>query len=215
MSEMPDRDRIAADEQRIGELLRAVEAPAPPALQASVAQRYFRRRGLRARRAPLIGFATALAGAAVALALVLSSSAGVPTVLQVTKLALARPTASAPPTLVATGTTISFPDWSRRGWPNAGVRTDRLGGRAVTTEFYRSYEAGTLGYAIVSGAPLRWGASGSSVASAGERYTLIGTGGAQIVTWVQDGHTCILASRTASSGALLRLAISQETAASA
>ena len=31
----------------------------------------------------------------------------------------------------------------------------------------------------------------------GERYQLISSGGARIVTWVQDGHTCILASRTA------------------
>jgi len=215
MSEMPDRDRIAADEQRIGELLHAVAAPAPAALQAAVAQRYHGRRRVRGRRAPLLGFATALAAAAVALALVLSSSTSAPTVVGVSKLALAAPTGGAPATLVAAGTTIAFPDWSRRGWPSAGARGDRVGGRAVTTEFYRSYEGGRLGYAIVSGAPLRWGAGGRSVLSAGARYELIAWDGAQVVTWVQDGHTCILASRTASRQTLLRLAIAEETGAPA
>ena len=164
MSENPDRDRIAADERRVGELLRAVEAPAPTAT----------------------------------------------TVVRVSKVALARPTANAPVTLVAAGTTIAFPNWAHRGWPSTGLRSDRLGGRAVTTEFYRSYEAGTLGYAIVSGAPLDWGGAGSSVVLSGEHYVLIRSGGAQLVSWVQQGHTCVLASRTASAKTLLALAVAQE-----
>jgi hypothetical protein len=38
------------------------------------------------------------------------------------------------------------------------------------------------------------------------------SGGAALVTWEQDGHTCILASRSAPSRALLALAIAQERA---
>ena len=37
MSEHPDREHVAADEQRIAALLRAVETPAPAALQQRIA----------------------------------------------------------------------------------------------------------------------------------------------------------------------------------
>jgi len=210
----PDRERIAADAARIGALLRAVEAPAPARLQAAVAERYFgagARRRRRARLAIPISLAGA-AAAAVALALVLSASPAPPTVVQVSKLALARPTAAAPATLIAAGTRITFPDWAARGWPSAGARSDSLDGRTVTTLFYRSYDSGTIGYSIVSGAPVAWGAPGSRVTESGsqtrggERYSLIGWDGRRLVTWLQDGHTCVLASRTASGAQLLALA---------
>ena len=216
MSDIPDRDRIAADERRVGELLRAVEAPAPAALRASITERYYGRRRVRGRRAPLfgLGFAAAAAAAAVALALVLSSSSE-PTVVGVSKVALARPTGPAPARLIAAGTSIAFPDWSARGWPSAGVRRDDLGGRTVTTEVYRSYDGGTLGYSIASGAPLRWGAGATTAVRFGERYELLATHGTHVVTWVAQGHTCILASRTASAQTLLHLAVSQEHAGAA
>ena len=80
----------------------------------------------------------------------------------------------------------------------------------MTTEFYRSYDVGTLGYAIVAGLAR---CAGEPAAHAdrvdGEHYTLISSGGARIVTWVQDGHTCVLASRSASAATLLRLAVAQ------
>jgi hypothetical protein len=133
-----------------------------------------------------------------------------PTALRASLVALARPTAPAPRSLVAAGTTIAFPQWSERGWPGVGTRSDRIGGRTVTTEFYRSYEAGTLGYAIVSGAPVRWGAGGRTVTLRGAEYRVMNAGGAQIVAWVQDGHTCVLASRTATDAALVALAVAQD-----
>jgi hypothetical protein len=108
---------------------------------------------------------------------------------------------------------ITFPRWSSRGWPSRGTRSDRLGGRTVTTEFYRSYANGTLGYAIVSGAPLRWGAGGQQVTSGGTPYLLISSAGAQVVAWVQDGHTCVLASRSAPAAMLLALAVAEKRAA--
>jgi len=209
MSDIPDRAQIAADEQRIGELLRAVEAPAPAALKHRIATRNAARRPWW-RGAPSIalGLAGAAAAACVALVLVLESSpsATPPTVVSASLVALERPTGPAPPRLVATGTNIAFPDWSTLGWPRSGSRSDQLGGRAITTEFYSSPRSGTVGYAIVAGAPLSWGANGVTTNEGGQRYVTIVAGGAQIVTWVQDGHTCILASRSASPGALLRLA---------
>ena len=218
MPEQPDRDLVAADEQRIGALLRAVEAPAPAALHQRIAELGAARQASRTRwpfltgaRAPAFAFAGVFAAAVAVVAVVaLSGGTTPPTALRASLVALAKPTAATPPSLVAAGTTISFPRWSTRGWPGAGTRSDRIGGRTVTTEFYRSYEAGTLGYAIVSGAPLRWGAGGHTVVLRGAEYRVMNSGGAQIVAWVQDGHTCVLASRTATDATLVALAVAQD-----
>jgi hypothetical protein len=219
MPEHPDRGRADADEQRIGALLRAVEAPAPTALHQRIAaitaghvasSTAGRRRRVRAR-APSFAFAGAFA-AAVALAIVLVAGTGsaAPTALAASRLALEPPTARAPAALVAAGTTIAFPHWSARGWSSVGTRSDALGGRTVTTEFYRSWKVGTLGYAIVSGPPLRWGGGGHDVGVGGADYRVMSAAGARIVTWVQAGHTCVLASRTASSATLVALAVAQD-----
>lgn len=227
MSDHPDGDRVAADERRVGALLRAVEAPAPAALHeriaAIAAERPSRRRllgpawpaprhGGRAR-AQVFGVAGAFAAAValtVALVLVLGTSTTPPTALRAALVALARPTAPAPRTLVAAGTTIPFPAWSARGWPAVGTRSDRIGGRTVTTEFYRSWQAGMLGYAIVSGAPLSWGGRGHTVTRSGAEYRVLNAGGAHIVAWIQAGHTCVLASRTATDRTLVALAVAQD-----
>jgi hypothetical protein len=212
MSEHPDRERVAADEQRLAALLRAVEAPAPALLHQRIAALNAAGRVRRRRpRAPALGFAGAFAAAAAALAIVLvSGTGGAPSALAASRLALAQPTGAAPAALVAAGTTIRFPNWADRGWPSAGTRRDTLDGRTVTTEFYRSYDVGTLGYAIVSGSPGKWGATGRVVSRHGGDYRVIASGGAQIVTWVQDGHTCVIASRTVSAATLVRLAVAQD-----
>jgi hypothetical protein len=213
MPDQPDRDRANADELRMSALLRAVEAPAPAALHQQIAALNFSRQGPRRRRAPALAFVGALAAAVAIVALLVASATTPPTAFAAAQhSALAKPTAPAPHTLVAAGTTIAFPKWSGRGWPSVGTRSDRFDGRIVTTEFYRSYDNGTLGYAIVSGAPLRWGARGHSIARSGSTYTVIRTARAHIVAWVQDGHTCVLASRTAQTATLLKLAVAQDGA---
>ena len=169
MSDIPDRDQIAADEQRIDALLRAVEASAPPgaAVRGSPRATQARRAvvaggaGDRARASP--GAASA-ACVALVLAADLGGSPAAPTVVQASLIALERSTGSAPATLVAAGTRIAFPDWSDRGWPRARRALDRVGGRTVTTEFYRAYAGrAAIGYSIVSGAPLRWGRAARTV----------------------------------------------------
>jgi hypothetical protein len=216
MSEHPERDRVAADEQRIGALLRAVEAPAPAALQQRIAELAAGRRrrlpAVRGLRAPSLAFAGAFAAAIAAVVVLLTSgSTAPPTALRASQVALAAPTGPAPTSLIAVGTRIRFPRWSGRGWPTAGTRIARIGGRTVTVEYYRSYGSGRLGYAIVSGAPLRLGSSGwTTVARSGGEYRVARAGGAEIVVWVQDGHTCVLASQTASSETMLKLAVAQD-----
>jgi hypothetical protein len=213
MSDIPDREQIAADERRIGELLRAVDASAPSRLQARIAARNERRPWWQGAPAFALGLAGAATAACVALVIVLTSSQIVmaPTVAAASRLALAQPTQRAVHGLVASGTNIAFPSQSAHGWrwPAKGVRQDELGGRAVTTVFYR-YEHGTAGYAIVAGAPLRWGANAITTNAGGRRYALMAAGDARIVTWVQHGHTCIIASRTASPQALLALASAEQ-----
>ncbi len=83
----------------------------------------------------------------------------------------------------------------------------------MTTEFYRSHGSGEIGYAIVSGAPLRFGGGGVTVVRSNEAYRLMRSHGATVVAWIQQGHTCVLASRTASPATLLALAVAQEGAA--
>ena len=82
----------------------------------------------------------------------------------------------------------------------------------MTTEYYRAYPADSaaIGYSIVSGAPVSWGKSGRLVARHHGDYMLLASGGAHIVAWVQDGHTCVLASKTASDATLLQLAAAQD-----
>jgi len=203
----PDPDRASADQERILALLRAVEAPAPAALHRRIAELaparpVRRRRGRRPALALAGGFALGIV-----LVLAFGGASEPPTAVRISTVALERPTAPTPRTLVAAGTTIAFPHWSSRGWPSRGVRSDRVGGRSVTTEFYSSYAGGTVGYAIVAGAPLPWGADGQIVTRGGRRYLLTRYGDAQIVTWVQDGHTCVLASRSAPAAMLLALAV--------
>jgi hypothetical protein len=215
--DQPDREQIAADEQRIGELLRAVEVPAPAGLQQRIGelnQAGAARARPRHRRRPLIGLAFGFA-AGIVLALVLrgATTPAPPTALRVSTVALERATGPAPYRLTAAGTTITFPQWSSLGWPSLGTRSDSLDGRTVTTEFFRSYGgAGTLGYAIVSGTALQWGAAGRTLTYDGAHYWSDAHAGAQIIAWVQDGHTCVLVSRSASAATLLALA-AQERAA--
>jgi hypothetical protein len=204
-----DSDRVEADQRRIAELLLAVQAPSPGPLRARIAELNAAppRRRLRM---PVLAFGGAFVTAvAVVLVVLLVAGTSAPTVVRTVQLALAQPRASAPARLVATGTQIPFPDWSPTGWPRAGMRRDSLGGRAVTTEFYRS-GADTIGYSIVSGSPLALGGGGKSVMRSHAEYRTLRTDGANVVAWVQEGHTCVVASRSALVTTLLALAVEQE-----
>ena len=80
MREEPESGHVTADERRIAELLRAVEAPAPATLHAFteqlVADRQPRPRSARLRRRIIIVDSMALAAAAVAVVLGLIFAAG-------------------------------------------------------------------------------------------------------------------------------------------
>ena len=102
---------------------------------------------------------------------------------------------------------VAFPYWEDRfGWRATGARTDRVGGRAVTTVFYANDRAQRIGYAIFAGTPAPHISGASRVVSrAGIRYRLSSKGDLEIVTWLRNGHLCVAAGRGVNGSTLLRL----------
>jgi anti-sigma factor ChrR (cupin superfamily) len=162
--------------------------------------------------------AAAVALAAVALVAVLLAGAGssAPTVKKAALLALRQPTEGSPQELPGrrvlrrTAAGISFPYWEDDlGWNTGGARSDNYAGRSATTVFYTSTlpsgASARVGYTILSGSALPLPHS-PAVENSGTRYFVINDGGATVVTWRRDGHTCILAARGVPPGTLLHLA---------
>lgn len=87
---------------------------------------------------------------------------------------------------------LAFPDWGPRfGWSATGQRRDHVGGRAVTTVFYRRGGV-QVGYSIVAGRPVPAPARGSTVRRGGLAYRVTRDGGRTVVSWTQGGHTCVI-----------------------
>ena len=104
---------------------------------------------------------------------------------------------------------LAFPYYERTaGWETTGARTDALRGRRVVTVFYTA-RGHRVGYAIVSGAPLPAG-GGTLVTRNDLTYWLRRVHGAQVITWRQAGHTCVIAGRRVSPRTLLGLASAEE-----
>jgi hypothetical protein len=208
---MPDRPTNAPDHDpdgdAVGRLVHeaALTVQAPPALRTRLAEQ--ERRAARPRRRWALPAALAGAGlAAVAVVALLVGGGGdpaAPSVAQAAALALARPTDPPPATDPADTTRVraavgdvAFPNyayiWPK--WHTAGVRRDRVGGRATVTVTYRG-PAGDVGYTIIDGKPLPEPANARHVRAGGLRLAVVRRGGATVVTWRRGGHTCVLASR--------------------
>ncbi len=212
------------EQQRALTLLRAFDAPAPASLRASIEAEIgapaigrSRRAAGRHRRGPalVIPALTALAVAVAAVLVALRGATGTPTVPQAARLALAAATmpapavdASDPSRLRLSAAGIPFPNWaSAGGWKAVGARSDVLDGRRVQTVFYADRAGTRVGYAIVSGAALAVPGGGRTVTLyGGAGLTLGRVGGARLITWRRDGHTCVIAGRTISDATLVTLA---------
>ncbi len=194
--------------------------PAPPELHAAVRSlladspdpRTSRPRGRRLAPAA----AVALAAVALVAVLLASSGSSAPTVKTAALLALRQPTEASPQEipgqrlLKRRAAGISFPYWEDDlGWNTSGARNDSYAGHSATTVFYTSTlpSGGTarVGYTILSGSALPL-PHAPAVENGGTRYFVIDDGGATVVTWRRDGHTCILAARGVTPGTLLHLA---------
>jgi hypothetical protein len=208
-------------ESELVELVRSIEVRAPDTLhrdvQALVASR--RTGGGGARRPAIVRgllAATALAAVVAAvLAIALSAGGGTQTIsLREASAATLRPaTAAAPPEsagnsaqLAAAVDGVSFPYWEERfGWRSTGARRDRVGGHTMTTVFYADDHGDRIGYAIVAGTPPQ--VSGGTITWRGQtRYRVSVENGAPVVTWLRDGHLCVISGRVVSSATLLHLA---------
>lgn len=98
-----------------------------------------------------------------------------------------------PPVLDASVGPIEFPDWEEKfGWRAVGSREDEVSGRSVTTVAYRNEDGEELGYAIVDGDALATAPAGRPVRHQGKTYHVAAEGPNTVITWTQQGHTCVI-----------------------
>ncbi len=226
MTETPD---IEDEQRRIAELVRSFDAPAPESLHRRIeslvashqSQRFTPRSPRRSLRrfSPLgLAGAGAMAAAVVAVAVAVGLSGGgsAPTVSfsQAAASTLRAATLPAPPEsqvhhaqLAVAVNGVPFPYWSERfGWRSTGSRTDRVDGRSITTVFYANSNGRRIGYAILAGTPVPPVGGGVIAWRGGVSYRLLSENSAAVVTWLRDGHLCVVSGRGVSSATLLRLA---------
>lgn len=101
---------------------------------------------------------------------------------------------------------LPFPYWEDHfGWHATGTRTDRVNGQRLTTVFYRR-GAQHIAYTIVAGDALPPMTGARIDVRAGTLLTTSTTGGRTVVTWLRQGHTCVLSGRDVPLDALVKLA---------
>ena len=221
----PELTAALAEQERAVTMLRGLDAPAPASLRARVDEltgSSAPRRAPRWRRALVLPGATAIAAAAAAAVILITSGTAAPTVPAAARIAVASATLPSPPAnpndsdqLTLQGAGIPFPAWgTKEGWMTDGARTDSVGGRQITTVFYKSRSGKRIGYAIASGAPLS-GVQGNTATRYGVTFTMGRAGDVNLITWVRNGHTCVIAGRNVSHATLLRLASADERAEAA
>jgi hypothetical protein len=224
-------DRHPQTESELVELVRAIDVRAPASLHREV-ESMIAGRSRPARRRIAIGEGDAarasatgrrlaaagalLAVAAIAVALAASSGGGgsALSVRAASALTLGPSTSRAPSEsmshraeLLASVDGVSFPYWGEHfGWRSTGQRSDRLGGRAVTTVFYADARGRRIGYAIVAGTPAPRSDGGVIAWREKTPYRLLTVNGAAVVSWSRDGHLCVVSGRGVSTATLLRLA---------
>ncbi len=149
-----------------------------------------RRPSARRRWRPLAALAGMAAAAAVALVLV--TAGGAPSVGDVLDSAGRTPSAAISPAggplLRVAVEDVRFPNYEEKfGWRAVGRREDEIDGRDVTTVFY---ERGPdrVRYSIVAGEALAE-PGGRDIVAEGTRLRRIG---AAAVTWRRLGHTCVM-----------------------
>jgi hypothetical protein len=208
---------LAAERRALSAIRRAGDERAPAALRARLELARDPNPRFRLPRFVTLTTATAaVAVAAFAAALVLTiggGATGAPTVAAVAALGTRQPVVVATetpndhgilPGVSAAG--ISFPDWGASfGVEAIGVRRDHLGGRLATTVFYARGDQ-QIAYTIMSGPPLPAGAATHESVWGGTRLASFLTRGRVVVTWLRNGHTCVLSGPGTPMAVLARLA---------
>ena len=168
----------------------------------------------RRRSLSLVAAAAATAALTLLALVVLPAGAGDLTVLQAAELAERPARAAAPgalpgrPALLdrrAEG--LAFPDWEAKfRWRATGARVDELEGRRATTVFYENPRGARIGYTIVGGPPIAVPDGARPAVREGVRLRTVQRGARITVTWLRDGHTCVLSGTRVTRDALLDLA---------
>ncbi len=229
MNEPPTQ--IEDEQPHVAELVRSFDAKAPESLHRRVESLVAARRGGPAHRdarftrrggrprplAPRRLAGLGVVGAAiVAIVIAAGISGGSPplSLRQVAAPTLRAATLPAPSEssahhsqLAAAVDGVPFPYWGERfGWRSTGTRSDRLNGRTVTTVFYSDAGGRRIGYAILAGSPAPRIGGGVIAWRDGVPYRLLTGNGAPVVTWLRDGHLCVLSGHGVSGATLLGLA---------
>jgi hypothetical protein len=224
VTELPPH--VDDEQRRIAELVSSFDAPAPESLHrriesllATHQDQRFSRPASRTRRLFPVGIAGAGAVAIAVAAFVIAMGPGgsaAPTLspgqaaaptLRVATLSAPSENAMHHAQLAIAVDGVSFPYWKDRfGWRSAGARSDRVGGRSATTVFYTNSSGQRIGYAIFSGTPAPRISGGTIVWRGGVPYRLLSSNDATVVTWLRDGHLCVVSGHGVSSATLLRLA---------
>ena len=198
----------ATEEETASPALRAAVAGMAAEAEAGHVARERRRSAPRRFFARPLAFGASAAALAAAAAVLLSAGPSGPSVAEAAQVALAPPRAPAPAvkadekTLDAAVDGVAYPYWGdSAGWRAVGSRTDAVGGRAIQTVVYEDANGRRIGYAIAAGSPL----SAAKGTRRGD-FTVVRSGATAIVTWLRDGHTCILAARGVDARVLLKLA---------
>jgi hypothetical protein len=101
---------------------------------------------------------------------------------------------------------VSYPDWGKRfGWFAVGGRDDKLGNRRTTTAFYR-HTHHRIGYTVISGKPIKPPANADVTTVNGVRLHRFKLGAQDVVTFVRNGHTCVLSGEVHHASTLVKLA---------
>jgi hypothetical protein len=210
----PQLRALLAEQERAVGLFGGLDLEAPAGLRARVKPREKRRFELRPLHlGAALGTTAALAVAVIALILALGGASS-PSLAKAAALGQRAAAAPAPapragePKLLAVDVEgVAFPNWAAKfGWKPAGARTDTVGGRRTTTVFYT--KAGKhLAYTIVAGDPLKVPSGGTRAVREGTPLLAFADlAGRPAVTWLREGHTCLLTASGVPRATMLKLA---------
>jgi hypothetical protein len=102
---------------------------------------------------------------------------------------------------------VAFPEWEQEfGWRAAGQRGDDLDGRDTRTVAYEK-EGKSVAYTIVPGEALENPEDATQVTRDGVLLRVFPSGDRLAVTWLRDGHTCVLSGVGVDEDTLTKLAV--------
>jgi hypothetical protein len=102
---------------------------------------------------------------------------------------------------------VAFPAWDDEfGWRATGQRADDLDGRDTRTVVYEK-EGARVAYTIVSGDALDDPDGARELTRDGVELRQFTSDGRPVVTWLRDGHTCVLSGEGVDEDTLAKLAV--------